>query len=168
MLDKLRLLRARRLNDRISKSAVLPKTLDDAVALWTRLHENSPTDRERRMGLAEALLRRGNRVMSVDDLRAGEAHFETCLAQRDELLARVGMLMCASGVAWIEKDTTKLARVIEGCAEVRAGPIAMDMVAHLMVIEWQSAARLADVTKDPRDARRAEELERRAQQLLGV
>lgn len=168
MLARLQLASARRLNARLADRTAELWELDDAVRAWERLLAKQPEDWWTIMGLAEALLRRGNRSASAADLRRGAALFAQARRQEDRTLARVGEAMCTCALGWIERDAAILRAGVAQCAALRREPgTPFPAYAQMLVAQWQTAARLAHLTGDPRDARAADELARMAEGLLG-
>jgi hypothetical protein len=168
MLDRLRLARARRLNARIADRPALPHEMEAAVRAWERLHARSPGDWWVTMGLGEALMRRGNRTGSLADLRRALEIFRGARAMDDRPLARVGVAVTLGAVAWLEGDVAALREAAGMCAALRRDPAApLETVTQMLVSEWQTVARMARLSGDPRDARREAELADLAEGMLG-
>jgi hypothetical protein len=168
MLERLRLARARRLNARIADRPALPHEMDAAVRAWERLHARSPGGWWVTVGVGEALMRRGNRTGSLADLRRALGLFRDARALDDRPLARAGVAVTLGAVAWLERDAAALREAAETCAALRRDPAApLEVATQMLVAEWQTVARLARLSGDPRDARREAELADLAEGMLG-
>ncbi|MEA3199528.1 MAG: hypothetical protein QOE90_956 [Thermoplasmata archaeon] len=168
MFARYELARALRLNAKLAERPARLRELDDAVAQWEKLRAGRPEDWWTILGLAEALMRRGNRTGHAPDLRRAREAFQDAQARDDRPLARVGAALCDCALGWIDRDPATLRRGMEALAQTRrATDASLGTVAHTLVAEWQAAARLAHLTRDPRDARHADDLAQKAEGMLG-
>jgi len=168
MLARLELARAFRLNAKLADRPAHPRELDEAVRQWERLCAKRPEDWWSTMGLAEALLRRGNRTGDAADLRRARDAFTQARAREDRSLARLGAALCGCALGWIDRDPETLRAAMEELSALRRATDApLDVVGHTLLAEWQAAARLAHLTRDPRDAGHADDLARHAEGMLG-
>lgn len=169
MLAPLRLARARRMNARLSRRAATLRELDDAVRAWERLHAASPEDWWTLLGLAEALLRRGDRARRAHDLRRGMALFDRARRIEDRPFVRVGWAMCAVGAGDLEGDADLLRRAAEACAALRRERDApLSLLRSLLLAESSARARLGEVAGDARESQRAAALAAQAEGLAAA
>ena len=158
-----RIARARRLNAAVADRPATVAELTRAVRAWEKLHADAPDAWWVRMGLGEALFRRGNRTHAIPDLERALALFEAARAQDDRPLARMGGALCHAGIGLCRDEPAALRESLAHVARLReAADTPLDMVAAILLVEAQNAARLARLTHEPADERRARQLQEHA------